>query len=420
MGEVKFMNEVEVTMFQADCGDSFLVTINSEKEINILIDCGTKDTYYNCIKPKLIEMKSRNKVLDFVILTHMHADHIEGALHLFKENVSNEASNIIQIENIIYNGIKGLQISNYDNGACNDYDKAVYEGLLSQGKAALQGGNISQGISIKQELFLSSYILKGGYRWNSFNQFTNNIVLADDLPKIEIDNNTSITFLSPNAENLKNLNQLWEKSLKRIRKKIALIENDLTRNAYEAYMYLISHSESEQLINQISQDSAININDVHKLSQLEIQQDTKKLENGSSIAFKLNFKDKNLLFLGDSFSEVYYQNLLKLKEEGMKTYFDLIKVSHHGSKFNISDEFLKNFDSGIYLISTNGKYDHPDIETISKIINREIDISINNQNRRNIIISNETQSIKKFDNKTLKDEFNYTIQYLNNEAIIIK
>ncbi|URZ16689.1 MBL fold metallo-hydrolase [Clostridium felsineum] len=416
------MNEVEVIMFQADCGDSFLVTIKSEKEINILIDCGTRDTYYNCIKPKLVEMKNHNRLLDFVILTHMHADHIEGALYLFKENVSNDVSNIIKIENIIYNGIKGLQISNYENGTCDEYDKAVFEGVLSQGKAALQGegGNVSQNISMKQELFLSSYILKGGYRWNSFSQFTDGIILADDLPKIEIDNNTSITFLSPNAENLKNLNQLWEKSLKKIRKKITLIENDLTRNAYEAYMYLISRLESEQLIHQISQESVINTKDVRKLSKLEIEQDTKKIENGSSIAFMLTFKDKNLLFLGDSFSEIYYKNLLRLKKEGMKTYFDLIKVSHHGSKFNICDEFLENFDSAIYLISTNGKYDHPDIETISKIINRKIDISSNDQNRRSIIISNETQSIKKFDKKILKDEFNYTIRYLSNESIIIK
>lgn len=414
------MNEIEVIMFQADCGDSFLLTIKSEKEINILIDCGTKDTYYNCIKPKLVEMKNHNKVLDLVILTHMHADHIEGALYLFKENINNDVSNIIQIENIIYNGIKGLQMSKYEDSACNEYDKAIYEGVLSQGKAYLQGENVSQSISMKQELFLSSYILKGGYRWNSFSQFKNNIILADDLPIIELDNNTHITFLSPNAENLKNLNKSWEKYLKRIRKKIELVDNDLTRNAYEAYMYLISSSESEQLISQISQENEININEVYKLSQLEIQQDTKKLENGSSIAFNITFKDKNLLFLGDSFSDVYYKNLLRLKEGGMKTYFDLIKVSHHGSKFNISDEFLKNFDSGTYLISTNGKYNHPDIETISKIINRKIDELNNNENRRNIIISNETESIKKFDNKTLKDEFNYQIQYLNNKPIIIK
>ena len=91
-----------------------------------------------------------------------------------------------------------------------------------------------------------------------------------------------------------------------------------------------------------------------------------------------------------------------------------------GRKNLFKSAFLKNFDSGMYLVSTNGKYNHPDIETISKIINREIDISSNNENRRNIIINNETESVKKFDNKTLKDEFNYTIQYLNNKSIIIK
>ncbi|AIY81212.1 metallo-beta-lactamase superfamily protein [Clostridium botulinum 202F] len=80
------MNELEVTMFQAGCGDSFLVTINSITEINILIDCVTRDTYFNYIKPKLIQMKNKNKVLDFVVLSHMHDDHIGGAIEFFEEN----------------------------------------------------------------------------------------------------------------------------------------------------------------------------------------------------------------------------------------------------------------------------------------------------------------------------------------------
>lgn len=407
------MNQIKITMFQAGCGDSFLVTINGEEEINILIDCGTKDTYYKHIKPKLLEMNKNKKSLDLIVLTHIHSDHIEGAIHLFRENKGNDINEIIQIKNVIYNGFKGLELSENEDAILNQLDELIYKGIINNGKATLSKADTSKEISIKQDLFLSSYILKGGYNWNSVDQFKGGIVLSDTLPKIHLNKDICITFISPNMDNIKELNNMWEKYLKSKRKKINLSDNDLVKNAYEAYMMIISSEESENIIQNISQNKSLKISDIHNLSK-EITKSDDKVENGSSIAFVLEAKEKKLLFLGDSFPEVYYKNLLLLKDKGLGNYFDLIKLSHHGSRNNISDDFLSIFDSHTYLISTNGKYGHPDVETIAKIINRDTEIP------RNIIISNTTESIKMFDTKELKDEFNYSIQYINNDPIIIE
>lgn len=413
------MNELQVIMFKSDCGDSFLVTIIGINEINILIDCGTRDTYLNYIKPKLIEMNNNNKVLDFVILSHMHDDHIGGAIEFFKENESNDISKIIKVKNVIYNGIKGLKIENYEEIECNQNDKMIYEGIIANGNATLKKKESSNNISMKQDVFLSRYITKGGYKWNDFNQFTDDVVYisGNKLPKLELDKNTSMTFISPNFEDLKNLNSSWETYLKHIRKKIKIVNSELAQNAYEAFLFLISSSEGEQIIKQISQNKVINIDDVKKLSNEVIEQDNKKYENGSSIAFILTFENRNLLFLGDSFSKTYLNNLLEWKKKSGIKYFDMIKVSHHGSKFNTSDDFLKNFDSPLYLISTNGKHGHPDIETIAKIINRKINFNKKNIDKRTIISSNKTNSIEMFNRKNIKDEFKFEVQYLSNEPI---
>jgi len=415
------MEDIKVKMIQAECGDCFLITINSIKQINILVDCGTKNTYINFLKPILLEMNDKNKVLDYLILTHMHEAHIGGALELFRENGSNKESKIIKINNIIFNGIKGLKIEHFEESECEENDKIIYKSVISKGKAAMQNKELSHNISTKQEMLLSSYILKGEYKWNNGNPFNNGpiYVCDNDLPILKIDNDTYLTFISPNIENLKNLNKSWISYLKSIKKKIKVVDNKLTQDAYEAYMFLKSCSESEQLLKDISQYGLLEKDEIQRLTDIVIKQDNQKLENGSSIAFILTYKNKNLLFLGDAFSEVYYQNLLKWKSSGGSSYFDMIKVSHHGSKANTSDEFLKEFDSAIYLISTDGKYDHPSIETIAKIINRECYKFTKCKTKRCIILSNKTESIKCFDNESLKKNYNFLIQYLSNSYIDI-
>lgn len=55
---------IKIHTFQAFDGDSFLVTIcESEKEINILIDCGNQETYQNYIKSHLLHMSEQGKKL---------------------------------------------------------------------------------------------------------------------------------------------------------------------------------------------------------------------------------------------------------------------------------------------------------------------------------------------------------------------
>ena len=404
------MNKIEITMFQAGCGDSFLITIKDDIDINILVDCGSMQTYFYFIKPKLLRLKEQGQAIDFIILTHMHADHIAGALALFKDNIDYGTSKIISIKNVLYNGFRGLDLCGYKDEVGNEYDEAIYKGIIAEGYARISKCNNSSYISKKQELLLSSYLLQGGYQCNIFDQFENGIVTADNLPTINIGGSSYLTFLSPNTANLNLLNKEWEQYLRTIRRKISLLNSDLAHRAYEAYMLLISSPESEKLIREISQRKQFSKEDILKLSDKELEVDN-SVGNGSSIAFLLHCDDKNLLFLGDAHSDVYYQNLLRLREKGISNYFDVIKLSHHGSSLNISDDFLKTFDSKVFLISANGLHGHPDVETISKIITRKTSI------QRAIITSNKTQSIELFDSQGLMEEFNYSIQYLSNEVL---
>ena len=127
---------IKIHTFQAFDGDSFLVTIcESEKEINILIDCGNQETYQNYIKPHLLHMSEQGKKINFLILTHVHSDHIGGAIPLLVENRSFAESCIIEIEHVIYNGYLGLELECYPSLDCTAKEQRMCQGILAQGRA---------------------------------------------------------------------------------------------------------------------------------------------------------------------------------------------------------------------------------------------------------------------------------------------
>ncbi|BAF71688.1 hypothetical protein [Sulfurovum sp. NBC37-1] len=105
--------------------------------------------------------------------------------------------------------------------------------------------------------------------------------------------------------------------------------------------------------------------------QNEFEED-KSLPNGSSIAFILEIGDKKILFLGDSHPSVIIDGLKELRYSNRnKLEIDFMKVSHHGSKANTSNELLEIIKCDKFIISTDGsKHGLPNKETLARIINK--------------------------------------------------
>ncbi|WP_162056135.1 ComEC/Rec2 family competence protein [Pontibacter pamirensis] len=94
--------------------------------------------------------------------------------------------------------------------------------------------------------------------------------------------------------------------------------------------------------------------------------------NASSISFILKCPDISLLLLADSRPEIISQSLRGLSyHEQNPLVVDFVKVSHHGSLNNTSQELLSLIVCNNYLISTNGgtaDHIHPSRETIARIV----------------------------------------------------
>lgn len=137
--------------------------------------------------------------------------------------------------------------------------------------------------------------------------------------------------------------------------------------------------------------------------------------NMASLAFIIKDGQRSILMLGDAFPqniECYLRR--KGYSEKNKLEVDYIKLSHHGSRNNISCSLLDIIDCSNFIISTNGgkgKSCHPDRETIAKVLchkerNPSNKVHLYFNYSRNVI---EKRTGKLFSNEEMEQyNFDYT------------
>ncbi|QKJ64188.1 MBL fold metallo-hydrolase [Flavobacterium sp. M31R6] len=125
----------------------------------------------------------------------------------------------------------------------------------------------------------------------------------------------------------------------------------------------------------ISSQKEVYSNSLEDLSKIPFSPDkniNNDIFNSSSISFVLKCLDVSILLLADSRSEIITESLrLNCFNETKPLEVDYVKVSHHGSLNNTSQEQLGLIQSNNFIISTNGgtaDHKHPSRETIARIV----------------------------------------------------
>ena len=390
---------IKIHTFQAYDGDCFLVTVyEPKKEVNLLIDCGNSVTYHNSIKPYLLDMSKQRRKIDYLILSHIHSDHIGGAIPLLLDNGSADDPKIIEISNVIYNGFLGLNLELYEKKDCTAQEKRIYQGIISQGQAVL-GKNITEKqITLNEELCISKLLIQGNYNWNAWNKNELGVVVADSQMKIDIGNQSYIQFISPNREQLRRMNKKWELYVKRIYNRIPNIDNLHIRNAFEAFQWIINNVDYENVQEMVSAN-VLTKEKIERMATSRYSYDYTD-ENMESIAFVLVCGNKKMLFLSYSNIEVCRKNLEQIYGN-TPLKINLIKLPHHGSKRNISMRFLKQYYSDSYLISAGETKLRPSMETIAMILVNDY------EENKKIYIVNRNQTIECFDKEKIHSDFNF-------------
>jgi beta-lactamase superfamily II metal-dependent hydrolase len=346
-----------IEMLPADNGDCLWIEYGDPfRPRRILIDCGAVSAARTLVsRIESIGVPSE-RVFELFVLTHIDADHINGALPLFG-NANLDA----RFEDIWFNGWH----------------------------------QVSQFLSVKQGEDFSK-LLEDPARSLPWNRAVTSkrdrhpapIVLPSDKPPptFELPGGLRLTLLSPGAEQLKRLGREWRQALLELEPGKAMLGRRRPPPPVADFVKF----------------------DLEALARKPVTKDT-SVANGSSIALLAEFKEHAILLTGDAHADVLAKSITALQQargrKNEKLKLDALKLSHHGSAGGTTVELLALLDCQRYLVSSNGNiFYHPDREAMARVI-------LNGGKRPTLYFNYRSPLNELWDAPTLKARYDYRTEY---------
>lgn len=301
--------ELTIEMLPAREGDCLLVTYTDDKTARrILIDGGRKATY-KALKARLEQLPAKERTLELFVITHVDRDHIEGALELLTD-----PKRPVKFKDVWFNGFAHLT---------NPEAKKESFGPV-------QGEKVTTALTAP------------GAKWNV--AFKKKAAYVKTKPiTVDLPGGMTLTVISPDATKLAALAPVWEKE------------------CAKAGLH-----PKKKLPNPAGNIESFGTLDVDKLAATKFQDDGAEA-NGSAIGLLAEFGSARVLFGADCHVDRTLASLEAISP-GKRLSLSALKVAHHGSEHNISDELLAKIDCPRYLISTNGsQFQHPTRSAIARI-----------------------------------------------------
>ena len=283
----------------------------------VLVDAGPRHAFDD-ISRHLRALTGDDPVIDVFVITHVDTDHIEGALLL-----AGAGDDVACFGDVWFNGL----------------------GHLEADRAGTDRGGV-------QGQFLTALLATRSWNraWEG-----RAIRLADDGAPIHLasvdagDGGESITLLSPTRAKARSMAKEWRHACGGADLAVDDVAKALARFEQDGRYGAVRGGEAPRPV-RLGVDGSV--------------------PNGSSIAFLLEHDGRAVLLTGDAHANVLRDSIRRLlAERGEEVLrLDAFKLSHHGSRNNITAELLGLLECDRFLVSTNGdRFDHPDVETIELI-----------------------------------------------------
>ncbi|HLA58298.1 MAG TPA: MBL fold metallo-hydrolase [Puia sp.] len=357
-----------VYFYQAECGDAARMTFigSDNKAHNIFIDAGYERTFRYILAVEIDAIHKRGEFIDAWIVSHIHDDHIGGALSYIRTIRDSEFQDIV---NDWYYNVPRI--------SANDL-KTILSNPISQPKSIGQGDLLVRYLATK-------------------NKLPGTDITVDYAP-IDLFG-MKLTILSPDQNGLKKLRTKYPPD---------------SDNPYE-----------QNELTSVSQAKASNQYDYSRPAKsfdLTVWEEDNSVENGSSIAVLSEFGGIRILWLADGHPTVIINSLKKLgysRDNPIKC--DLVKVTHHGSKGNNSRNLYELISCSHYVFSVNGENLHclPSKECLVHILdNPQRD---NSQYNFYFTYDNSIlRSIFEIDDESIFTDYNFKMHYLGGTDKFLK
>lgn len=228
------------------------------------------------------------------------------------------------------------------------------------------------------------------------NKLVKQVWLNDDM---QVDEKTSLDNSVSKAVSV----------LKKLKEKEVGYKNDIVKGFVQTNDFCTIHVIAPKVDrrNVVAQKIAAPLNNAASVDETQLP-DIKELikqkwtmtelsdENKSSIAFELETWDEvKMLLLGDAEYEVYMDGIRSFYKgiNGRREY-EVVKLSHHGSKNNFHPDILNIIHSKYYVMSSDGKkFGHPDKEVLAQIVDKTDSCILFNYDSRKRVMFNKQDFI---------------------------
>ncbi|WP_406334889.1 ComEC/Rec2 family competence protein [Streptomyces sp. NBC_00203] len=329
---------IRFTMMPGEDGDCLLLEYGDDTFVRRILVDGGRSGTYPLIKPTLAGLDG---LVDLLVVTHVDQDHILGVLALM-----DDPDRSVEFADVWFNGFDQL--------------------LDSEGFGAVDGEK------------LTSALLAQKVPWNdAFGG--RSVEVGRELAWF--DDGSTMDVLSPDRGQLERLAPVWSA--------------ECAKNG------LIPGRDPDELppVEGFEHFGAPN---VEQLAASPFKPDTSKT-NLTSIGLLFEFEDKRIVLTGDADDRRLVASIRPLAEAaGGRLHLDVLKVAHHGSDHNLSNELLGLIDCDRYLISTSGaRHGHPNEIAVARILQHGGD--------EKEIVFNYRDRAAMWDVAALKNRFGYTV-----------
>jgi beta-lactamase superfamily II metal-dependent hydrolase len=349
----------QIEMLPARQGDALWIEYgNPRRPSRVLVDAGTRGTY-RIVKSRAAEV-DRDFVLDVLVITHIDSDHIGGAPKLITDRELN-----LETQEIWFNGRDEIEPKRL----------GPVEGEI-----------------------LSEAIKRRGWSLNP--QFRDRVAVVSkgSLPTAHLPGGMTITLLSPTPTKLETLRPVWE---------------DVVREAglLEGGVAAVERAASRRGV-------TLGPVDVEKLAQTATPADSAPA-NGSTIAFLAEYEGMSCLFAGDAHPDVLLESVTRLLKERklQRLTVSALKVPHHGSQHNVTQELANLVTARAYLFSSDGtRTQHPHAPAVARILMSPHD------DGAELVFNYKTVFNKIWDSRMLERKYGYRARFPENgeEGVVVE
>jgi beta-lactamase superfamily II metal-dependent hydrolase len=292
----------------------------------IVIDGGPRGVFAGSLQPRLEELRNGGELeIDLLMVSHLDDDHINGVLQ-FAEHVSDLAD-----QNKSRYRVRELWHNSFDDviGSAHPATVASMMAAVAAAKdlpasvapAAAIAASVPQGRQLRQLAAKLKWKVNGGAASKDKLMGAGRKVELSTIPGLEL------LVTGPNPKRIGELNEKWDEVVKEkgwaAKPSAAEIAAFLDRSVY----------------------------------------------NLSSIVVLATMGGKRMLLTGDARGDDILDGLKSSGVWDREPYaVDLLKVPHHGSQRNVTQEFFEKVPARHYVVSGDGGHGNPDSPTLDWIV----------------------------------------------------